>query len=147
MKEIINRFTGHFQNIPKSRKSTSRSPNVIRAKVVHTSHNKRRLEVFIPKNIWMPLGWKMGGKILVQCSENGCIRLSPAHDGVLANPTKDSTTTLRIVISGDIIRKSICSPSRNIEFQVDSQSLFIQLPDEWINEAALDDMKRLAEAA
>ncbi len=126
-----------FYPITVKRNGSSRSPSVVKAKIVHTSHNKRRMEVFIPKTIWEPLNWKQKCFVEARISTSGVLRLTQSFIGSRANFATSHTSTFKICISGDFIKKAICSPVRPVEHQVTGESIFVQIPAEWLNEVVL----------
>lgn len=128
---IRNRWTDAVQ----SRRSTPRATRpVVRARVGHTSCQKRRLEISITPPVLRLLGWTTGGSVHPSFSKiDGAllVRLAPAHKGLrLICPSKHSAT-VRVAISGAPILPGLCAPIRAIFFTIDGQSLIASLPADW----------------
>ena len=121
-----------FTPLTKSRKSSSRAPRSVRAKVAHTSHNKRRLEVFIPAPVLRAIGWQPGGKVKPEISSIGHLRLSTAHSGLTLAKYSPKSTTVRVTVTGDFICRGLCAKVRPVEHSGKRDQLIIKLPPEWV---------------
>ena len=141
--EIKHRWNGlAFKPVSFTRKASPRADqNKVRAKLVRTANQSRRIEVFITADLVKRLGWKVGGSVApAWCvgEANLLMTLTPAHKGPAVSPVSKKTTTCRVAIHGDFIAKSQCARIREVEFTLDKNSLFIALPIEWAASAPVE---------
>jgi len=125
-----------FQKVAHSpRKSTPRSTNSeARAKLVPTSHNRRRIEIFLTQQLYSQAEWKMGGTLTAKVAlidDALILALSPSHDGLRMLPTSPTTTTCRVSISGDFICPTACAPVRRVKHALVDGAIHLYLPREW----------------
>lgn len=133
--EVRNRWTG----VSHTRKSTSRSKASVSARVVHTSAQKRRLDLFVTEPVYREMGWRNGGKVRPEFMIDGQslkVRIFPSHDGLKACNQSPRSKTVRVPISGAPIDKGLCAKVRSVPFIIDGNTLIAHLPLEWALEYA-----------
>lgn len=145
--EIKHRWDGTiFNPIRHARKGTPRArTDEVRAKLVHTSHQSRRIEIFITADLVKRLGWIAGGTVAPSWAvidANLLMTFTPAHHGLRVQPSNKKTTTCRIAVSGEFIAKSQCARVRPVEFMMDGGTLLVTLPREWASDIAIRDAIR-----
>ncbi len=140
--EVRNRWTNAVQ----TRKPTPRSARTVRARISHTSAQKRRLDIFVTEPVCRDAEWTANGTVRAQFSRDNTgfyVRVFPSHSGVKASPTSRKSKTLRIAISGAPIVNGLCAKVREVPFVIEGSIITVSLPLDW---AALADMKQRAEA-
>lgn len=124
-----------FAPVTITRKGTPRSTKPdVRAKLVHTASNGRRIEVFVTAPVLAKLGWKAGGLVRPTISYADAalwLRFTPAHVGLTIAPHGGKTTTCRISISGDFIARSACAAVRSVPFETADSALLVAIPLPW----------------
>lgn len=124
-----------FAPVTITRKGTSRSTKSdVRAKLVHTASNGRRIEVFVTAAVLAHLDWKAGGLVRAAFSftdKNLRLRFTPSHSGLTIAPHSGKTTTCRISVSGDFIARSACAVKRSVPFEAMDGALLVNLPLSW----------------
>jgi hypothetical protein len=122
-----------WEKIARKRRGTSRSGITVRAKVVHTSHQTRALELFVSAKLQDLLGWQLGGRVDVLCSKPR-LKLTAAHRGLRLCRAGKKTGTARIYVSGDFIAPSICAPVRLVPHHIEGVSLIVLLSSDWFSQ-------------
>lgn len=117
------------------RKGSPRSKSDVRAKVVHTATNKRRIEIMVTQPVYSALGWKEGSFVSAMLQKvNGLptVVLSPAHQGIRLTPRGGTTKTIRLSLPGGLLKKGMCAPVRSVPFENGPFDLLqVTLPAEW----------------
>lgn len=128
--EIRNRFTNAVQ----TRKPSPRSSRAVRARIVHTSAQKRRLDIFVTEPVHKDANWKVGGTVSAQFavdSDGFYIRMEPAHSGLKASPQNSSSRTVRVAVSGAPIKNGLCAKVCDVQFEIMGSSIVARLPLDW----------------
>jgi hypothetical protein len=128
--DVLNRWTGAVHK----RQGSPRSVRAVRARVVHTAAQKRRLDIFVTEVVARALGWAEGGIVRAEFSSDErhfFVRLTPAHQGVRATRPSKKSGTLRIAISGAPLTTGLCAKVREVSFRFDDGQLIADLPLEW----------------
>lgn len=124
-----------FSQAKSKRRGSPRSTQPLaRAKLVHTSHGGRRIEVFVTAPLMQKLRWKAGGRVQAGFRVDGAamlVRLTPSHSGPALAPTTRKTTTCRVHVCGDFIAPSACAPIRVVPYQIIGGTLDLTLPRAW----------------
>lgn len=123
-----------FKKVEHSRRATSRASSDVRARIVHTSHQKRRLDLFIPQVVYASLGWEIGGFLSISYAlapERLVVRIGPAHKGVRMTRVATKSACGRICISGSFINQAGCALRRAVPFMVEHGALVVTLPIAW----------------
>lgn len=118
----------------KTRRATPRAKTEVRVKVVHTSHQKRRLEVFITGPVMKLAGWLDGAAVrasFVAVDGRFFLRLKPSHGGLLVKSQSEKSETARVTVSCAPIHQGLCAPIRSVSFEVKDGDIAIELPSEW----------------
>lgn len=138
--QILNRFT---DAVPiktfQIRKGSPRAVHDVRAKVVHTARQGRRIELFLTGPVLQKMGWRHGGRVSVFVGTASLI-LRPSHFGLLLSRFNSRTETVRLCIHGDFIRQSACAPVRSLDYETDPDEsvIAVKLPREWIQACAAE---------
>lgn len=117
-----------------TRHGSARSVRQVRAAVLHTETRSRRLEVFITKPVLDELGWISGGIVAPHFARTPnalVLRLAPAHSGLRATPASRRSPTVRVVVSGAPLARGLCAKVRVVDFNINGQTLFANLPRDW----------------
>lgn len=116
------------------RRGTPRARREVRAKVAHTDHQKRRVEVFVTEPILRELRWRAGGHVSAAFKSEPSalmLRLTPAHKGLRATAQNAGSRTVRICVAGAPIGTGLCAPVRSVPFAIAEGRLTVWLPVEW----------------
>ena len=123
------------------RKGTPRATSaVVRAKLVHTGHGGRRIELLLTALVLTALDWKEGGHVKVAARADAdalILRLTPSHAGPRVVRHQVRSATCRICVSGDFIAGSACAPVRSVPFGEQDGALLVRLPLDWTHGPAL----------
>ena len=125
-----------------SRRGSPRAKAEVRAKIAHTAHQGRRIELFVTEPVVETLRWGIGSRVDADIgvgADAHLLRLTPSHEGVKLLATSNRSGTLRVCIYGDFLRPSICAPIRSLPYHREGSALFIELPEEWLVEAYAPD--------
>jgi hypothetical protein len=126
--------TEKWHGVVKTRRPTARAGHAVRARVVHTATQKRRLDIFVTKPIYEAAGWSPGGAIATTFAIKAdalLVKLTPAHCGVRAAKHSKKSTTIRVAISGSPIRQGLCASVQEVSFSLDGSSIIARLPVNW----------------
>lgn len=116
------------------RPGSPRSVLAVRARIAHTSAQKRRLDVFVTEPVAALLGWCAGGAVQPQFARTKTsfhVRLTPAHSGIRATPPSPKSKTLRVAVSGAPLARGLCAKVREVPYHIDAGVLVADLPLEW----------------
>lgn len=127
---------GETQWVPprQTRRPSARAKSEVRAKVAHTSSQKRRIEIFVTEPVCVALGWVSGGVVAAafrSSPDSTQVRLQPSHIGVRAVAVGRTSKTVRVVIAGAPLRPAICAGTRSVSYRMDGTALIADLPKEW----------------
>jgi len=109
----------------------------VKAKLVHTAAQGRRIEFFVSRDVMHALRWTRGGTVAASWSADAfdtlILALRPAHTGARIGEAGPRTTASRIVVSGSFIGRSMCAAIAPREYRVAGDTLLVDLPATWLS--------------
>lgn len=141
---IKNRWTG----VVHARKSSPRSKDAVRARVVHTDAQKRRLDLFVTEPVYRKLGWEVGSRVSAEfatASGRFLVRIAPSHFGLKLSLPNLTSGTVRIPISSAPIANGLCAGVREVSFELQGSALVASLPMDWARCHGVDPDAAVAE--
>ncbi len=126
-----------------TRRSSPRAQEEVRARIAHTTAQKRRLELFVTEPVMRTLGWELGRTVEVffRAPNAGLpfqLMVRAAHRGLSISQPSRKSRTGRVVVSGGPISKGICAPVRALSYAIQNGALVVDLPTAWCAAHGID---------